>query len=101
MRHSASELRQRVLLAFQVALLGMVTPSLRGVTVRWDERRILGRCFFDGPIGVAEREVCSDIEGEVIASFPEHEVQVIAERLDSPRDLTAESLGAWVYRRRE
>jgi len=96
-----NEFRRRVLVGFQVALLGMVTPSLRGITVGWDERRIVGRCFFDGPIGESERETCSDIEAEIMASFAEHDVEVVAERLDAPQDLTTELLDAWVYRRKE
>ena len=95
------ELRRRVLLTFQVALLGMVTPSLRGVTVRWDERSILAHCLFDGPTGEEEREACSDIEAEVMASFPDQEVNVLPRRVDAPRDLTSELLDAWVYRRKE
>lgn len=94
-------LRQRVLLAFQVALLGMVGPTLRGVTVGWDERRIRARFFFDGPAGEEERDVCSDVEAEVLASFPDYEVEVTAERSDSPRDLAPGILDAWVYRRKE
>jgi hypothetical protein len=101
MVHQEGELRRRVLLTFQVALLGMVTPSLRGVTVHWDERRILAHCIFDGPTSDEEREACSDIEAEVMASFPNHEVIVLARRLDAPGELTAELLDAWVYRRNE
>lgn len=95
------ELRRRVLLTFQVALLGMVTPSLRGVTVHWDQRRILAHCLFDGPTGEEEREACSDIEAEVMASFPDHEVSVLPRRVNAPGDLTSELLDAWVYRRKE
>lgn len=95
------ELRRRVLLTFQVALLGMVTPSLRGVTVHWDEQQILAHFLFDGPTGEEEREACSDIEAEVMASFPDHEVSVLSRRVDFPGDLTGELLDAWVYRRKE
>lgn len=94
------ELRRRVLLTFQVALLGMVTPSLRGVTVHWNDS-ILAHCLFDGPVGEEEREACSDIEAEVMASFPDHEVSVLPRRVDAPEDLTSELLDAWVYRRKE
>jgi hypothetical protein len=79
----------------------MVTPSLRGVTVHWDERQILAHCLFDGPTGDEEREACSDIEAEVMASFPNYKVDVLARRFDAPDDLTAELLDAWVYRRKE
>ena len=101
MANSEYSLRQRVLLVFQVALLGMVTPSLRGVTVGWKDRRIRARFFFDGPTREAERDVCSDIEAEVLASFPDYEVEVHAERLDAPHELGPAMLDAWVYRRKE
>lgn len=95
------ELRRGVLLTFQVALLGMVTPSLRGVTVGWDKRRIVGRCLFDGRVGESEVEAASEVEAEVMASFPDHEVSVTAEQLDEPAPLNSRSLTAWVYCRKE
>lgn len=101
MSGTSQELRRRVLLTFQVALLGMVTPTLRGITASWGDHRILGRCFFDGPLGEEEREMCSDIEAELMASLPEYEVEVSAERRDTPEELGPVSLGAWVYRRKE
>jgi hypothetical protein len=79
----------------------MVTPSLRGVTVGCAGRRIIGRCLYDGPIGEAELEECSDIEAEVMASFPDFEVEVTAKRMDVPQELRSELLDAWVYRRKE
>ena len=101
MDRSDLELRQSVLLVFQVALLGMVRPTLRGVTVGWTDRRIVGRCIFDGPIGDRDREDSTDVEGEVAASFPSHEVEVTARRADYPRELNSELLTAWVYVRNE
>lgn len=101
MPSSDKELRRSVLLVFQVALLGMVTPALRAVTVGWCGRRIVAHCIYDGPIGGTELEDCSDIEGEVIASFPEHEVEVTAKRRDFPGELSSEFLAAWVYVRKE
>ena len=64
------ELRCRVLITFQVALLGMVTRQLRGVTVGWDESGIWGYLCFDGEVSNEEHEMCSDIQGEIAASFP-------------------------------
>lgn len=96
-----TEFRNRVLLTFQVALLGRVTPFLRAVTVGWEGRRISARCIFDRQIVNDDWEACSDIEGELLASFPEHEVEVAPKYLERGRDLSPELLIAWVYRRME
>ena len=94
-------LRRDVLLTFQVALLGMVDQRLRGVTVSWDVEKVRGRLFFDGPIGDVEVETASDIEAEIMASFPGHQVSVTSHRCDAPADLIAHGLKVWVYRRRD
>jgi len=94
-------LRRDVLLTFQIALLGMVDKHLRGVTVSWDECRIEGVLLYDGALGDIEEETASDVEAEIIASFPEHEVSVASRRCDAPADLNASGLKAWAYRRRE
>ena len=94
-------LRRDVLLTFQVALLGMVDNHLRGVTVSWDDGRIEGILLYDGVLGDIEEETASDVEAEIMASFPEHEVSVEARRYDAPADLNASGLRAWAYCRRE
>ena len=91
--------RRDVLLRFQVALLGMVEPHLRGVTVGWSATEIEATMFFDGRLGDDEEEVASDVEAELVASFPDHQVTVVAERLDPPE--TTPMREAWVYKRRE
>jgi hypothetical protein len=93
--------RARVLLTFQVSLLGMVTCHLRGVTVGWEAGKILAYLYFDGEIGDEEFEISVDIEGEVAASFPGHEIYVRPRRLDAPTPLNPEMLKEWVYRRKE
>jgi hypothetical protein len=94
-----TEIRRRVLLCFQVALLGMVGPNLRAVTVNWSDCSIEGILYFDGDLDEQAIEDASDIEAEVMASFPEHEVSVIAQRCDSPAKPAM--TGAWVFMRRE
>lgn len=95
------DLRRDVLLTFQVGLLGMVDDHLRGVTVSWDDGRIDGVLLYDGALGDIEVETASDVEAEIMASFPEHEVSVAARRYDAPGDLNAAGLKAWVFCRRE
>lgn len=101
MSDAAVEFRRRVLLTFQVALLGMVTPSLRAVTVGWEGKRIAAKCIFDRAVTIEEREACSDIEGEVLASFPDCEVEVSPLFLEPGRKLNEALLMAWVYYRKE
>ena len=97
------EFRCGVLIAFQVALLGMVTPSLRGVTVGWDANNIHAICFYDCDIGDEEEESASDIEGEIMAHYyPNCHVSVIAEAAkDISDNLNSRTLKAWVYFRKE
>ncbi len=79
----------------------MVPFALRAVTVGWKGSYIIGHCLFDGPVGEEEDELCSEIEAEIIARFPEQQVEVVAKRLDAPLDLRSRLLEAWVYRRKE
>lgn len=93
------ELRRRALLCFQVSLLGMVRPNLRAATVSWSEKAIEGILYIDGEVDDEAIEDASDIEAEVMASFPQHEVSVIARKCEAPKEL--EMTGAWVFMRSE
>lgn len=64
-------LRASLLLSVQRALLGEVSPAVRGVTVGWREHVILLRSYFDGPISAADRDSMSCVGAEVIGDFPE------------------------------
>jgi hypothetical protein len=95
------ELRSKVLLTFQTALLGMISSSLRGVTVTWSDEAITGRLLFDRDVGIEERECASDIEAEIAAAFPDHGVEVKSVTYNFPRPMNEQGLAAWVYRRKE
>jgi hypothetical protein len=92
--------RASLLLSVQRALLGEVSPALRGVTVGWHDHVIQLRSYFDGPISDEDRESLSCVATEVIADFPEPwtiEEEVI--RRDASEEM--ECLAAWAYQRRE
>jgi hypothetical protein len=38
---------------------------------------------------------------EVMADFPEHQVEIECKKLDEPEPLNPYTLSAWVYRRKE
>jgi hypothetical protein len=76
---SEVELRVRVLLTMQVALLGMVTARLRSVLVAWTSAEILIRILSDGEVSPDDLELTSEIESEVISHMPDHVVTCSAE----------------------
>jgi hypothetical protein len=73
------ELRVRVLMSLQVALLGMVTVSMRSVLVSWTDKNVQIRVVFDQMISQDEEELVSEIESEVISHLPEHTICCQAE----------------------
>lgn len=76
---NAAELRVRILMSLQVALLGMVTVSMRSVLVSWTDKNVQIRIVFDKMISQDEEELASEIESEVISHLPEHAVRCQAE----------------------
>ena len=95
------ELRYEVLIAFQSALLGMVTPNLRGVSVNWNTNHIGGLFIYDGEISEKEIEIVSDVEGEVVSHFLNHTIELVSKEGSRPIELDHFSIGDWVYRRFE
>ncbi len=93
------ELRSSALLCIQVALLGMIEPHLRAVTLGWSSHSVDAVFYFHGQLTEDDRESVSCVESEVMASFPDHEVSFDSTRLDWPAK--PEMLGAWAYWRRE
>jgi hypothetical protein len=90
----------QVALILQVALLGEVFPSLRGVGFTLGPKQVKLLFFHHGPISDEDRESASCVETEVMAGLPTS-VEVVSEitRADAPK-LMADP-GRWVYRRRE
>jgi hypothetical protein len=104
----ADELRVRVLLSLQRALLGEVPPALRGVRVGWSPTALEFVAYFDGPIAEVDAESMSVICAEVNADFlPEEPIADFrCLRCDAPAPLAVPTEWtfpdvAWVYLRRE
>lgn len=94
------DVRLTVLLSFQRALLGNVPPSLRGLTVGWDQDTVRAIAYFDGIISDRDRESMSLVEAEVCADLdPIYTLRFDLIQLDAPEPLTP--LKAWVFLRRE
>jgi hypothetical protein len=48
-----------------------------------------------------DQESIECVGTEIIAGFPEHQIEVETERLDVPADVRSALLAAWVYLRKE
>lgn len=97
-----NQLRIHLLLSLQVALLGEITPNIRGITCGWKDYDITIHCYFQGEINDDDEEAMFCVETEVIADFTEeYKVNLKCIRLDLPKSLNSYTLSAWVYRRKE
>jgi hypothetical protein len=69
MTESASEFRVTVLLSFQRALSGAVTPDLRAVLVRIYPQLIRAYFLYDAEYSEEARDIVSDVEGLVLSDM--------------------------------
>jgi hypothetical protein len=99
--NQSESLRKKILLSLQRALLGEISPFLRGVTCSWDDSQICILCIFDGQVSDDDQESMEGVETEVMADFPEISVNLNSVRLDYPEPLNPQFLTDWVYRRKE
>lgn len=88
-------------LSLQRALLGEITPDVRGITYGCDKNKIVIRCYFAGEITEEDEDSMDCVEGEVIADFPEHAIDLQCITLDMSESLAQHTLSAWVYLRKE
>ncbi len=51
-----NQLRIQVLLSLQMALLGEITPNIRGITCGWNAYDITIHCYFQGEINDDDKE---------------------------------------------
>jgi hypothetical protein len=66
-----TELRVKVLLSLQRALLGEITPEMRAVAVQWSPARVTIRVYTDGEAPAEIREgFDASVVTQVVADFP-------------------------------
>ena len=95
------ELRVRLLLANQRALIGEVTPNIRAVTAGIDESTITLRWIIDGEISDDLRMDLSAVGAEVVADFDTHQIDEECIRSDAPLPIDELFLDHVVYKRKE
>lgn len=95
-------LRVKVLLSVQQALLGRVTPNLRGVTVGWHSKLIRIHCFYDGVVSDEDHRRMDEVAHQVIDGFPDDfDCELVVEQYDLGMPRNEKTLDLWVYLRYE
>ena len=95
------ELRVRLLLSIQRALLGEVTPNIRAITAQVDAQTIVLRWIIDGEISDSLRRDLSAVGTEVIADFATHQIAEEFIRCDAPHAMDEFYLDDIAYARKE
>jgi hypothetical protein len=71
------EIRVRVLLTMQSALLGAITPEMRAVYVCWDSASIAVRMILNRHPTPSDFELAKIIESEVVSHMPDFDVTCV------------------------
>jgi len=95
------DLRARLLLSVQRALLGEVTANIRAVTCSVDANKIVLRWIVDGAISEELEDNLSVLGTEVISDFSDHHISEEFIRCDAPSDIKAFYLDYLAYLRKE
>jgi hypothetical protein len=95
------QLRTRLLLSIQRALLGHVTSNIRAVTARMDATTITLRWIVDGEISDALQDDLGAVGAAVIADFSTHQIAAEFIRCDAPRAMDEWYLDHLAYVRKE
>ena len=88
------------ILSMSTALLGAVSPALRAAKITWDKDSVHLYFYYDGEIFEEDHESAECVATEVIADFPEHQLEIDILRWDYPKPIPQEGFEN-VYHRRE
>lgn len=95
--------KTKILLSIHYALLGEITPNIRGITYSWNDSDALITiyCYFEGKITEEEEEAMECVASEVIADFPEFMIDIKCITIDMSENIGKYMLSEWVYLRKE
>ena len=95
------ELRVRLLLSIQRALLGEVTPNIRAVTAQIDTQTIVLRWIIDGEISDSFKRDLGVVGTEIVADFATHQIAEEFIRCDASRAMDEFYLDDIAYARKQ
>ena len=96
-----TELKTRVLLSIQRALLGEITPNIRGITCTQNETKINICCYFEEDINEDNEESMDCVATEVAADFTDRKVDIQCMTINMSESLNGYRLLAWIYLKKE
>lgn len=79
--------RTSAILSLNRALWGEVFPELRAARIRWDNEKVSLFFYCDGEISDDDRESLECVGTEVLAEFPDHDLEVNILRCDYPKPI--------------
>jgi hypothetical protein len=95
------QLRTNVILSTNRALLGSITPNLRGVTVDYNPNRLILRAYFDNGASTDDKELL-DIALTEIEADMYHDIRKFEyEPVDLSYPIKMDVLKDWIYLRYE
>ena len=95
------ELRVRLLLSIQRALLGEVTPNIRAATAQIDAQTVVLRWIIDGEISESFRRDLGAVGAKVAADFSTHQIAEEFIRCDASHAMDELYLDDIAYQRKE
>ena len=95
------ELRIRLLLGAQMALLGNISPNIRCVSLGISDDEIIMKAVFDGEISEADSESMDEVASQRISYFETEKITTYCIRIDYPDSFKGELLDFLVFQRKE
>ncbi len=86
--------------SIQVALLGHITPNLRGISIEYKESNLKTLFYYDNPPSEDEKELANLVDTEFISDFP-NLVKTDFEIIHLPQPQRIPNQGMLVYLRYE
>ena len=95
------DLRTKVILSANRALLGAITPNLRAITLDYDEKNLILRAYFDEKVNEDEKEQIDVALTEMIADLYQDIEKYNYDPVDLPFPHKMECLKEWIFMRCE
>ena len=91
----------QVYAALQKSFIGLISRHVRGVSVDYNQEKIVVNCIFDGPISKDDQREMEIVDAEFSTSFLSHKVEFNCIRVDYPDRIDHLMLSGWFFKRKE